>query len=332
VLDEGGAVDRLLHRLVAQLTETGDEIIVVDGGSRDATAAKVRAWADNDPRVRLIVLPGAGISAGRNAAVRAARNSLIACTDAGCDPAPGWLAAFRHAAADRPAASGSAVYEPGRLFTGVYRAAADGPLQTASAAVGYPDPDELRHPSPLVRAYGRVLGRCFDAGLPTGRSMAFDVSVWRAVGGFAEHLSTGEDVLFGQAALAAGASGILVSDAEVVWAQRANLLATARMYLRYGEGSGLSRDARLLGRDLSRLAAYTVAGALMVRGGRRGRTAVAAAAAAYLSLPLARILRGPATRSSAAAAAAVPLVAGVRDIAKGVGAVRGLWSGRRGRE
>ena len=292
VLDEADAVDRLLHRLVRQLTQPGDEIVVVDGGSRDATAARVRAWADRDPRVRLIVSPGAGISAGRNAAVRAARNTLIACTDAGCDPLPGWLAAFRQAAGEGHTSDRQARSRPGRLFTGVYRVAAQEPLQAASAAVGYPDPGELRHPSLLVRAYGRLLGRCFDASRPTGRSMAFDVSVWRAAGGFPEHLQTGEDVLFGQAAVARGATATLVSDAEVVWTQRARLRDTARMYHRYGEGSGRSRDARLLGRDLGRLAAYTVGGALAMRGGRLGRGAVVAGAAVYLSLPLARVLRG----------------------------------------
>lgn len=387
VLDEAAAVDRLLRRLVDQLDQAGDEIVVVDGGSRDATAARVRAWVARDPRVRLFVLPGKGISAGRNAAVRVARNTLIACTDAGCDPAPGWLAAFRHAAAssdpthartnDQGATdTGGSVtgsngtgsngtgrggtgdrVAVGRLFTGVYRASAAGPVQLASAAVGYPDPDELRHPSPLVRVYGRLFGRRFDAGLPTGRSMAFDVSVWRAVGGFTECLPTGEDVLFGQAALACGATATLVSDAEVVWAQRARLRDTAVMYHHYGEGSGRSRDARLLGRDLGRLAAYAVAGALVWRGGRPGRAAVAVGAAAYLSLPLVRVLRAtaaadhtqgtqggehadqegarrpePGERIGAAqrlaAASAVAMVAAVRDLAKASGALRGLWAGR----
>ena len=175
VLDEAVAVDRLLHRVVGQFSEPGDEIVVVDGGSRDATVARVRAWADRDPRVRLISLPGAGISAGRNAAVRAARNTLIACTDAGCDPVPGWLAAFRQAAADSdPAIAGQGTVNaarrgPGRLFTGVYRATADGPLQTASAAVGYPDPDELRHPvaaAPGVRSAARSLVRPIPAHRP----------------------------------------------------------------------------------------------------------------------------------------------------------------------
>ena len=198
--------------------------------------------------------------------------------------------------------------------------------------------------------------------------MAFDVSVWRAVGGFAEHLRTGEDVLFGRAAVARGMTATLVSDAEVIWAQRVRLRDTARMYHSYGEGSGRSRDARLLGRDLGRLAGYAVGAALAARGGPIGRGVAVAGVAAYLSLPLARVLRGavhsapggtrsehlvaPASLESAGvwaspvpvepgvvgaasrplgarfvAAAAVPLVAAVRDLAKATGALRGLWRG-----
>jgi glycosyltransferase involved in cell wall biosynthesis len=58
VLNEADVVDRLLRQLTAQLTEAGDEIVVVDGGSRDSTVAQVRAWVDRDSRVRLLVLPG----------------------------------------------------------------------------------------------------------------------------------------------------------------------------------------------------------------------------------------------------------------------------------
>jgi glycosyltransferase involved in cell wall biosynthesis len=324
VRNEADAVHRLLGRLVDQLSHPDDEIVVVDGGSSDATAARVGSWTVREPRVRLLVRPGAGISAGRNEGVLAARNALVACTDAGCDPAPGWLAAFRSAAADTDSA---------RLYTGVYRVRADGPLQMAFAAVGYPDLAELRHPSLLARAYGRLLGRCFDPTMPTGRSMAFGQEVWRAAHGFPEHLRTGEDVLFGRAAVAAGTTAVLVGDAEVRWVQRPSAWATARMYYHYGEGSGRSRDPRLLGRDLARLATYAAATVALARGGRLGRGAALAAGVAYLSLPVVRVLRGSTRRGGAvtllAAVAAIPAAAVIRDLAKVAGALSGLGMGRR---
>jgi glycosyltransferase involved in cell wall biosynthesis len=324
VRDEADAVHRLLGRLVGQLSHPDDEIVVVDGGSSDATAARVRGWTAREPRVRLLVRPGAGISAGRNEGVRSARNALVACTDAGCDPVPGWLAAFRSAAADTDSAL---------LYTGVYRVTARGPFQVALAAVGYPDLTELRHPSLLARGYGRLLGRGFDPTMPTGRSMAFGQATWRAADGFPERLRTGEDVLFGRAAVAAGVPAVLVSDAEVQWAQRPSVWATARMYYRYGEGSGRSRNPRLLGRDVARLAAYAAAGLALARGGRLGRGVVLAAGMAYLSLPVARVLRGSTGRGGAgpplAAVAAIPAATVIRDLAKVAGALSGLRVGLR---
>jgi len=322
VLDEAGAVDRLLAPLTGQLAHPADEILVVDGGSVDGTADRIRTWARRDRRVRLLVRPGAGIGAGRNAGVRAAANALVACTDAGCDPAAGWLAAFRAAAVDAAAEQAG----PG-LLTGVYRAAGAGPVQAAMAAVGYPDPGELRRPSPLVRCYGRLFGRTFDPALPTGRSVAFGVPAWRAVGGFPERLRAGEDVLFGRALVAAGVPAAMVADAEVVWTQRPSLTGAAWMYFRYGQGSGRSADGRLLGRDLARLAGYAGTGCVLLRGGPVARAGLAAGWAGYLSLPLVRVARqaGP---GRVRTALAVPLVAAIRDLAKAAGAVHGLLPGR----
>ena len=42
-----------------------------------------------DPRVTVVVSPGAGISAGRNIGIERARHDLVACTDVGCEPATG---------------------------------------------------------------------------------------------------------------------------------------------------------------------------------------------------------------------------------------------------
>ncbi len=308
VFNDGDAVRALLADLLPQLG-AGDELVVVDGGSTDATVEVVRAAAAEDPRVRLIVEPGAGISAGRNLGIAAARHEQVVCTDAGCVPAPGWLEAMRRAFAGHPDVD---------LWTGTYRVEAGKPWELALAAVGYPSVEELARPRPLARAYSRYLGRGFDATMPTGRSIAFRREAWRRAGGFPVELATGEDVLFGRRIVATGGEARLVRDAEVSWAQRPTLRANLTMYRRYGEGSGHSRDARLLGRDLARVAAYTAAGAVTVRRGRTSRTLLAAGLASYLSLPLARALRGPAPLRSAAL---VPPVAAARDLAKAYGAL-----------
>lgn len=315
VLNDEHAIRDLLPVLGAQLGPS-DQLIVVDGGSRDQSADLVAEAARTDLRITLIVSPGAGISRGRNVGAAAAKHSLIACTDAGCEPQAGWLDAFRAAAGARPDAG---------LLTGTYQVRADTPVQRAVRACGYPQVDELAHPGLLARGYGRLLGRSFDATMPTGRSMAFTKNAWRAAGGFPEHLATGEDVTFGRA-VARSYPAVLVRDACVVWEQRATLSGTLQMYYRYGRGSGHSRDTRLLGRDAARVGAYLVAAVTMARGNPAARCAAITGLAAYLSLPLERARRMPAAPQ---VMVLVPVIAGLRDVAKAAGAVAGCIRGPR---
>ena len=61
VLNEGDHMRRLLDSLVAQ-TCAPDEVVIVDGGSRDNTVAVLNEYADRLP-LRVLVEPGANISA-----------------------------------------------------------------------------------------------------------------------------------------------------------------------------------------------------------------------------------------------------------------------------
>lgn len=315
VLNERRSLGHLLPALSAQLGPE-DELLVVDGGSNDGTTDVVRYAAREDPRIRLLVVPGAGISRGRNEGVTAAHNEIVACTDAGCTPSPGWLEAFRSAIEDAPEAG---------LWTGVYEVSRRTVVESAMAAAGYPEPAELAHPTWLSRAYTRVLGQAFDATMPTGRSMAFRTDVWKRVGGFREDLATGEDVTFGRA-VAAEHRPVLVRDAVVAWTQRTRLRETVTMYFRYGQGSGHSGDTRLLARDAARLVAYGTAAGLLANRGKRSRRLALAGDALYLSLPLARAMR---QRDPLATTVLVPPMAAVRDLAKSIGAVVGYVQGRR---
>ncbi|MGP4043708.1 glycosyltransferase [Streptomyces sp. 2A115] len=310
VLNAADVIDGLLGPLVPQLVADGDEIVVVDGGSTDGTADRVEAWTSKDARIRLLRLPGSGISAGRNAGVQAAGNSLIACTDAGCYPDPDWLDRLRAAAAEPV---------PADLITGVYRVDGHGALAGAMSAVGYPVPEEARHPGPWTRVYCRLFGRGLDATMPTGRSVAFSRAAWQDAGGFPEHLRTSEDVLFGRAVVGAGHRAVLASSAEVRWEQRPTLRQAAAMYFRYGEGGGRSANPRLVGRDMARVLAYGTALTAVVTG-PRARSVATTAFAAYVSLPLTRAVR----RRHWAALPLVPVAAVVRDLAKAAGAGRGL--------
>jgi hypothetical protein len=69
-------------RSVLTQTEADLELIVVDDGSPDDSAALAVAAADGDKRLLLLRQPNAGVAAARNAGIARARGALIAFLDA----------------------------------------------------------------------------------------------------------------------------------------------------------------------------------------------------------------------------------------------------------
>lgn len=304
VLNEGPGLAALVNDLLGQL-DTGDELIVVDGGSTDGSVrALVPAAA-----LRVHELGGAGISAGRNHGIGRARHDVIVCTDAGCTPAPGFVDAFRRAFASP---------DPPALVSGMFVPRAATAMEWAQALACYPAPREVRRPSLAVRAYTRVFGTGYDPRFAVGRCVAFTKDAWSAARGFPEHLATGEDVSFGLAVAEHGRC-VASTDAVVEWTQRDGLAATWRMYRGYGRASTGGGHRALLARDAVRGAAYLLAPVLLTH--RRARRVVPPAAVAYLSLPILRAVRADAPVS---AVALLPVALAVKDLGKLVGAAEGL--------
>ncbi len=89
--DAASTIARTLRALAAQRGAPAFEVIVIDNGSNDETATIV---AQAEPKVRLIKrMRGAGVSDARNDGVAESVGTVLAFTDADCEPTPGWLAA-----------------------------------------------------------------------------------------------------------------------------------------------------------------------------------------------------------------------------------------------
>lgn len=215
VLNEADGIVQFLDRLTSQ-TVLPSEIIVVDGGSHDATANLVRAWQPPEGcQVRLIIEPGAGISRGRNRAIGEASRERILVTDAGTEAEPRWaeLMLGEFGSQDAPDVVSGFFYPTGSTI-----------LQRAIAFTVTPSIAEIDP----------------EAFLPSSRSVAFTRAAWRAAGEYPEWLDYCEDLVFDLALRSAGQRFAFVGEARVSWAARPTIRAFMKQYYRYARGDGKS--------------------------------------------------------------------------------------------
>lgn len=304
VFNDRAALLELLGALGSQ-TRRPDEVVVVDAGSTDGTRELLEKRSDEMP-LRVLSQPGANISAGRNAGIRAASNDWIAVTDAGCRPDPQWLEAIDAARTHTD------------FVAGVYRVEGETALEHALADSLYPAVEDLDRPSRALGLWQRAFGKRFDAASATGRSMAFTRAAWEVAGGFPEDLYAGEDVAFSRAVVQSGATTRLSARAAVAWRPRPTWVANARMYAVYARGD--VRRGSLLSHAL-RAGAWALVIALTLRGGPAGRVFALGWLAAYSSVPLVRARKrghGPAVSSR------IPVAIVMKDMSQLLGASLGL--------
>ncbi len=301
VLDEASNLGEWWTSIVGQ-SRPPDEIVVVDGGSRDGTLELLRSLAASAPcEARIEVCEGCNIASGRNRAINLATHDVIAVTDAGCIASPYWLERII-----APLEEDADI----AVAAGFYRPLTAGFFEEVSACATLPLSWEVR-------------GKRF---MPSSRSLAFRRGAWRAAGGYPEWLDIGEDMYFNHAWKKLGIQHAMVKDALVYWRMRRDPGALLRQYFLYARGDG--EAGMYPQRHLLRFATYGwLAFCAASPRGRRLAGPTAAAATLYTGRRWLRIpfyMEGRPAREKAAALPSISLLMLAIDGAKMAGYLAGL--------
>lgn len=211
IFNERDSVARFFDDL-GQFTRLPDELVIVDGGSNDGTVQIIRDHLEDAPvPVTLIEERQCNIARGRNIAINNAQYDVIAITDMGCTIAPDWLEQIV-----APFEADASV----DVVSGYYEPICHTPLQYCYHYLTY-NPD-------IDRAHW----------LPSSRSLALRRHVFDAVGGYPEHIITGEDTLFDIWIRRQGFKEVFVAGARVYWEVKRTYGLYYHQYYRYARGAG----------------------------------------------------------------------------------------------
>ncbi|MBL8058129.1 MAG: glycosyltransferase family 2 protein [Anaerolineales bacterium] len=218
--NEAQRLPGLLDALAGQ-THPPDEILVVDGGSPDGTAAAAEGWGAAHParRLRVLANPERHIPHALNRGIAAAQSEVVARLDGHCRPAPDYLERCLRALADSGAEVVGGGWDvrpggPGPVAAAIARA--------ASSPLGAGDAQYRRLAGAEPGAVDTVPFGCFRR------------ATWEAVGGFDESLLTNEDYDFNWRVRQRGGRVWLDPRIRCEYYARASLGALARQYWRYG--------------------------------------------------------------------------------------------------
>jgi GT2 family glycosyltransferase len=216
VFNEGEDIFRWAEALRKQ-TRQPDEFVIVDGGSTDGTPERLKkAFGHGDFPEPKIIVQKCNIAGGRNLAIKNTTTEVIATTDAGSYPEPGWL------------------QEMARMFE------ADAGLDMVGGRNAFIVENEFQRQ--VERLDGPYREPVEGEAHGSGRNSAFRRTAWADVGGYPEWLTlTGEDFLYNLELQKAGKKFGYARMAVVHWPMRKNERAYFRMLYLYGYGAGEAR-------------------------------------------------------------------------------------------
>ena len=278
VRNEAESLPRLLDSIAAQ-TRAPDEIVIVDGGSTDATLAVLRDAATRVP-LKIISQPGANISQGRNIAIRAARGDIICATDAGVRLDSCWVEELtrpfeildaderRPLRAQMDDVSLRAVSAKQSPSSHLEIASSQKSLLAMTQGIdvvsGFfiPDPRGVFETALAATTLPALADIVPEKFLPSSRSIAFRKTTWEQVNGYPEWLDYCEDLIFDFALRDAHFRFAFAPRAVAHFRPRANLRAFCKQYYHYARGDGKAN--LFFKRHLVRYGTYLIALPLVI--------------------------------------------------------------------
>jgi glycosyltransferase involved in cell wall biosynthesis len=220
VRDEEDSIRDLLNGLLKQ-TFAPSEILVTDGGSRDATISIIEEFIKGGAPIKLFrerdSLPGHA----RNVGAAQASCEWIAFIDAGTIPQADWLESLVARVKNDPAVD--AVY-------GAFEPTTDTFFRECAVITYLPPPTEVEGRFIPARSIATALMRR---------------KAWETVGGFPEDLRSAEDLVFMQRVTEHGFREVRAPQAVVSWSIQPNLRRTFKRFVVYARNNiraGLWRD------------------------------------------------------------------------------------------
>ena len=216
VRNEEHSIRLLLQGLLEQ-TLAPAEIVIVDGGSTDATQRIVEEQARQHSHLHLIREADALPGKGRNVGAASAVNDWLAFIDAGVSPANDWLAQLAEAVRINPQTD---------VVYGSWVPVTDTFFKECAAI-----------------AYGNVPTEAVDDTFIQSRAVFSSLlrrSVWQAVKGFSEELRSAEDLLFMKRIDDARFNVSYAPTALVRWSMQPNLWRTFRRFVTYSRHNMLA--------------------------------------------------------------------------------------------
>jgi succinoglycan biosynthesis protein ExoA len=224
VLNEEQYIRPCLASLLEQVEEDTCEILVLDGGSSDATVAIATEMAIRHPCIRLVENPQRIQAAAINLAARIAAPQAIMLVraDAHALYPQGFLSACLKAMQESGAQS---------VVTSMYAAGRDGFQRAVAAALN----SRLGNGGSPHR-----VGRNASGFVDHGHHAVFDRQFFLDRGGYDESFTHNEDAEYDHRVHLAGGRVWMCTDFPLVYFPRGDLVSLVRQYLRYGRGRALT--------------------------------------------------------------------------------------------